>query len=274
MTIKNKRINFLFLFGIIILVTFLVLSLFGEIVVPYGYDDQDLLAALTPPSSEHYFGTDEIGRDIFSRVVIGTKYTLFVAILSVAIGTFSGVILGLISGFYGGYIDRVITAFIDLLLTIPTLILAIVIASILEGGVLGLIAAISISFTPSFARLVRGKVLEIRSEDYIAAVVTLGISNLAIIFRHVLPNTLTVIFIRSSLFAGQAVLAGTALGFLGLGVAPPLPEWGTMLGNGKNYMDVAPYILIAPGIAISLMVLGFNLVGDGLRDYYDPHMES
>lgn len=272
--IKNKSINFLFSLGIIILFTFLVLSLFGDLFVPYGYDDQDLLEALTPPSSEHYFGTDEIGRDIYSRVVIGTKYTLFVALLSVSIGTFSGVIFGLVSGFYGGYVDKVITVLIDLLLTIPTLILAIVIASILEGGVFGLITAISISFTPSFARLVRGKVLEIRSEDYISAVVTLGMSNQAIIFRHILPNTLTVIFIRSSLFAGQAVLAGTALGFLGLGVAPPLPEWGTMLGNGKNYMDVAPYLLIAPGIAISLMVLGFNLVGDGLRDYYDPHMES
>ena len=253
---------------------FVCLSFFGDYVAPYEANDQNLLEALSPPSTNHFFGTDEIGRDILSRVVIGTKYTLFVAFASVFIGTLFGVTLGFLSGYFGGILDTIITAIVDLFLTIPTLILAIVIASILEGGIIGLVLAISISFTPPFARLIRGKVLEIKKEDYIHAVITLGISNFYILTRHVLPNALTVIFIRSSLFGGQAVLAGTALGFLGLGVSPPLPEWGTMLGSGKNYMEIAPYILFAPGVAISLMVLGFNLIGDGLRDYYDPFMEA
>jgi len=271
--IDIRKHNILFYIGIVIIIFFLILSIFGEYIVPYGYDDQDLMVALTPPSMNYYFGTDEIGRDIYSRVILGTKYTLFVALISVLLGTLIGVTIGLISGYYGGYIDKFISVIIDLLLTIPTLILAIVIASILEGGMVGLILAISISFSPSFARLIRSKVLEIKKEDYISAVITIGLNDRTIIFKHIFLNCLTVIFIRSSLFAGQAVLAGTALGFLGLGVEPPLPEWGTMIGNGKDYMDVAPYLLIAPGVVISLMVIAFNLLGDGLRDYFDPNMK-
>ncbi len=261
----------LYLFvGAGLVLAYVVLALFGEQIAPYGLDDQDLLNSLAPPSASHPFGNDQIGRDVLSRVVIGTRFTLWVAIISVVCATLAGVSLGLISGFLGGRVDAVISTVVDLFLTIPLLILAIAIASAVGAGMIGLIIATGVSFTPPFARLIRGRVLEIREEEYIQAALSIGAGNLRILVRHVLPNTLTVIFIQASLFAGQAILVATALGFLGLGVSPPLPEWGTMMGSGREYLEVAPQLVIAPGLAISFAVLGFNLLGDGLRDHFDP----
>ena len=161
---------------------------------------------------------------------------------------------------------------VDVALTIPNMILAISIAAVMGAGLTGLIMAISISFTPPIARLVRGRVMEIREEDFIAAARTIGVRRWRILLRHVLPNASTVIVIEASLQAGQAVLTATALGFLGLGVQPPTPEWGTLLGSGREYLHVAPFMVVAPGLAISVMVLGFNLLGDGLRDWLDPRV--
>ncbi len=266
------RQNVYFAAGVFILLSFLVAALFGEQIAPYGADKQNLLEALEGPSAKHWLGTDPLGRDLLSRVVIGTRHTMSVAVISVALSCFFGVLLGLISGFMRGPLATAVNALVDVALTIPNLILAISIAAVMGAGLTGLIMAISISFTPPISRIVRGRVMEIREEDFIAAARTIGVRRWRILLRHVLPNAATVIVIEASLQAGQAVLTATALGFLGLGVQPPTPEWGTLLGSGREYLHVAPFMVVAPGLAISLMVLGFNLLGDGLRDWLDPRV--
>ena len=258
--------------GSFLLLCFLVAALFGEQIAPYGADKQNLLEALEGPSAAHWLGTDPLGRDLLSRVVIGTRHTLSVALISVGLSCSFGVLLGLISGFVRGPLAIAVDAIVDVALTIPNMVLAIAIAALMGAGLTGLILAISISFTPPIARIVRGRVMEIREEDFIAAARTIGVRRWRILLRHVLPNAATVIVIEASLQAGQAVLTATALGFLGLGVQPPTPEWGTLLGSGREYLHAAPFMVIAPGLAISLMVLGFNLLGDGLRDWLDPRV--
>ena len=258
--------------GAFILFLFVFAAVFGEQIAPYDANRQNLLESLEGPSSAHWLGTDPLGRDLLSRVLTGTRHTLSVALASVAISCFFGVLLGLVSGFVAGPIAMVIDAVVDVALTIPNMILAISIAAVMGAGLTGLILAISISFTPPISRIVRGRVMEIREEDYIAAARTIGTRRWRILLRHVLPNAATVIVIEASLQAGQAVLTATALGFLGLGVQPPTPEWGTLLGYGREYLHAAPFMVIAPGLAISFLVLGFNLLGDGLRDWLDPQV--
>lgn len=270
--IRWLRQNVYLALGGTIILLFVIAALFGEQIAPYGADKQNLLRALESPSARHWLGTDPLGRDLLSRVVIGTRYTLSVALVSVALSCFVGVLLGMTSGFMRGPVVMAIDALIDVALTIPNMILAIAIAAVMGAGLTGLILAISISFAPPIARIVRGRVLEIREEDFIAAARTIGVRRWRILLRHVLPNVSTVIVIETSLQAGQAVLTATALGFLGLGVQPPTPEWGTLLGSGREYLQAAPYMVFAPGLAISMLVLGFNLLGDGLRDWLDPRV--
>jgi len=256
------------------LAAYLLIALFGRWLAPYGGNEQDLLNVLAPPSREHLLGTDQIGRDLLSRLILGTRFTLAVAIASAALAVIIGVALGLVAGYLGGRVDAALTGVIDLLLTVPNLILAIAIASVLGAGMTGLILATTASFVPSVARLIRGRVLEIREEEYIQAAIAIGMGNARILAFHVLPNALTIIVIEASLLAGQAVLVGSALGFLGLGVQPPDPEWGTMLSGGREFLEVAPHMMVAPGIAISLLVFAFNVFGDGLRDRLDPNSMS
>ena len=257
--------------GAIMLAAYAAVALFGGWIAPYGGNEQDLLNVLAAPSAEHWLGTDLIGRDLLSRLILGTRFTLAMALASVAIAALIGVALGLVAGYVGGRGDAAITGFVDLLLTIPNLILAIAIASVIGAGMTGLIVATTVSFVPPLARLIRGRVLEIREEDFVQAAISIGMSDARIIVRHVLPNALTVIVIETSLLAGQAVLVGSALGFLGLGVQPPAPEWGTMLSGGREFLEVAPHLVVAPGIAISLLIFAFNMLGDGLRDRLDPN---
>ena len=253
-----------------IVALYVTIAVIGPIIAPYSADEQDLLAALDPPSLAHLFGTDSLGRDVLSRVIIGTRFTLTATFVSVGAALIAGIALGVAAGYLEGRIAAAIAGFIDLLLTIPSLVLAIAIASVIGAGLFGLILAISITFVPPMARLVRGCVLELKSADYVEAARAIGTSDLGIMRRHILPNALTVIIVEASLAAGQAVLVAAALGFLGLGVQPPAPEWGTMLGAGREYMQRAPYHVLCPGVAISLLILGFNLLGDGLRDRFDP----
>jgi len=271
---RRVRRNVYLLIGGGMLAAYLLIALFGEWIAPYGGNDQDLFNILSPPNAEHWLGTDQIGRDLLSRLILGTRFTLTVAIASVAIAAVLGVGLGLVAGYFGGRIDTAITGLVDLLLTIPNLILAIAIASVIGAGMAGLIIATTASFVPPLARLIRGRVLEIREEDFVQAAISIGMGDLRIILRHVLPNAVTVIVIETSLLAGQAVLVGSALGFLGLGVQPPAPEWGTMLSGGREFLEVSPHLVVAPGIAISLLVFAFNLFGDGLRDRLDPNYRA
>ncbi len=256
-----------------ILVFYLLLAVLGPHIAPYGLDEQDLLSSLAAPSRDHIFGADALGRDVWSRVIVGTRFTMIAALVSVALASVIGIFIGIVSGYVSGPIGAAFTALIDLLLTIPSLVLAIVIASVISSGLTGLIVATTVTFIPPMARLVRGRTLEINVEDYILAARALGASDARVMFRHVLPNATTVIMVEASLAAGQAVLVATAPGFLGLGVPPPAPEWGTMLGEGREYLDSAPHLILYPAIAISLLILGFNLFGDGLRDRLDTRSE-
>lgn len=256
------------------LALYLLVALFGHWLAPYGGNDQDLLNVLAAPSKEHLLGTDQVGRDLLSRLILGTRFTLTVAIASAGIAALIGVTIGLVAGYFGGRVDGAITGLIDLLLTVPNLILAIAVASVLGAGLTGLVIATTASFVPPLARLIRGRVLEIREEEYVQAAIAVGMSDARIVARHVLPNAVTVIVIEASLLTGQAVLVGAALGFLGLGVQPPAPEWGTMLSGGREFLEVAPHLVVAPGIAISLLVFACNVFGDGLRDRLDPNYRA
>ena len=266
----GRRRNWPLWIGTSLLVVYVAIACFGPLLAPHDPNAQDLLGVLEAPSSVHLLGTDQIGRDLFARLIVGARFTLSAALLAVAIAAAIGVTLGLVAGYSGGRVDALITGVIDLLLTIPSLILAIAIASVIGAGMTGLVVATTASFVPRLARLIRGRVLEIREEDYIQAAITSGTRRSRILRRHILPNALTIVIIETSLLAGQAVLVGAALGFLGLGVQPPAPEWGTMLGAGREFIEVAPHLVLAPGLAISLLVFAFNLFGDGLRDRLDP----
>lgn len=265
-----RRINVFLWLGATLLAAFAVVALAGQRISPYDPNAQDLFAMLEGPSAAHLLGTDNVGRDILSRLIAGTRFTLLIALASVFFAGLGGIALGSVAGYFGGLTDRIVTGIVDLLLTVPNIVLAIAIAAAAGSSATGLTIAITASFIPPLARLVRGRVIELREEDFVAAAVTVGMSHARILLRHVLPNAATVIIIELSLNAGQAVLIGSALGFLGLGVQPPAPEWGTMLGASREYLTVAPHLVVAPGIAISLLVLAFNAFGDGLRDVFDP----
>lgn len=257
-----------------LLFVYAALAVLGPWVVPYGENDQDLLGVLAPASEEHWLGTDQIGRDLLSRLVVGARFTLTAAIVSVTLAAVLGATLGLVAGYFGGRVDATLTGLADLLLTVPNLILAIAIASVIGAGMTGLIAATTAGFVAPLARLIRGRVLEVRQEDFVQAAVAVGLRDARILARHVLPHATTTLVIETSLLAGQAVLLGAALGFLGLGVRPPAPEWGTMLSGGREFLEVAPHLVVAPGVAISLLVFAFNIFGDGLRDRLDPRHRS
>jgi ABC-type dipeptide/oligopeptide/nickel transport system permease subunit len=264
------RISIFLFAGAALLTIFLILALFGDAIAPYDPNAQDLLAMLDPPSAAHWFGTDEIGRDIASRVIVGTRITLLIALGAVTFAGIAGIGLGLIAGYARGTIDRLIMLCLDLLMTIPSLVLVIAVVAAIGANAAGLVTAITISFIPSLARLVRARVLELQDLDYVEAARAIGMRPTRIMRRHILPNAVTVIVIELSLMGGQAVLVGSALGFLGLGVQPPAPEWGAMLGASRQFLEVAPHVAVVPGLAVSLLVLAFNLFGDGLRDWLDP----
>lgn len=259
------------LVGTLLLVGFLGLAALGPFITPKDPYAQDLLALMDPPSASHWFGADQVGRDILSRLIAGTRTTLAIAVVAVAGAALVGIALGLLAGYVGGTVDRLVVIGLDLLITVPSMVLAIAIVAAAGASARGLTLAIAISFVPSLARIVRGRALELRREDFVSALQTLGVSQARILLRHILPNAASVIVIELSLMAGQAVLVASALGFLGLGVQPPDPEWGTMLGAAREYLSVAPHLIIAPGAAITLLVFTFNILGDGLRDRLDPN---
>ena len=255
----------------LILIALLVLvAVFGPYLVPYNPVETDMPNALQRPSAEHWFGTDQLGMDIFSRVIVGTRVSLTVGLLAVSIAMTVGVILGSIAGYIGGRVDTVIMRVMDMMLAIPSILLAITLMAALGKGIDKAVIAIGLVSIPEYARIVRGNTLSIKENDYVAAARVSGNSDLRIIFRHVLPNALSVIIVRGTLGMSSAILDLAALGFLGMGVQPPQAEWGDMLGRARGFIFQAPYTLLFPGLAITLTVLAFNLLGDGLRDALDP----
>lgn len=259
--------------SLIFIAILILISLFSVILpglMPYDPNKQDMASTFIPPCSEHWFGTDQLGRDIFSRILDGTKVSLSVGIIAVAVSMTIGVILGSIAGYIGGKADAVIMRIMDIMLSIPSILLAIAMMAALGQGLDKAIIAISLVSIPEYARIVRGEILSVKQNDYVQAAKVIGNSDSRIIVRHILPNVISSIIVRGTLGISSAILDCAALGFLGLGIQPPNAEWGDMLGRSRNFIFQSPYTLIFPGLAITLTVLAFNILGDGLRDALDP----
>jgi len=258
------------MFGLAVVIGFIALALFAAWLAPQDPIATSWGAIRKPPSAEHWFGTDEIGRDVFSRVVWGTQASMLAGVVSVSISLMLGVPIGLAAGFLGGWVDAAISRLIDAFLACPFLILAIALAAFLGPSLTNAMIAIGVSATPIVARLTRGAVIHVKVEDYIEAARALGASPLRQVLRHVLPNIAAPLIVQATLAIAAAVIAEASLSFLGLGQQPPAPSWGSMLNTAKNYVDQAPWMAIWPGLSIFLLVLAFNLLGDGLRDALDP----
>lgn len=258
------------LLGLIIILILIFVALFGKFLMPYDPYTGELSQSLQSPSAAHFFGTDEQGRDIFSRVIDGTAISLRVGVIAVAISLSIGTFFGAVCGYFGGKIDMILMRIMDIILAFPSMLLAIAFMSALGKGIDKAVIAISIVTIPEYARIVRGCVLSLKESEYVEAAKVIGNNDFTIIFKHILPNILSPIIVRATLGISSAILDTAALGFLGLGVQPPLAEWGTMLGSGRNYFNNAPFIILFPGLAITITVLAFNLLGDGLRDALDP----
>src|SRR5947208_2950178 len=256
--------------GLIVIATFIVMAVFAPLLSPYDPIATSWTLVRKPPSALHWFGTDDLGRDIFGRVIYGARASLIAGAISVGIALLIGVPFGLLSGYRGGFIDGLISRITDAMLACPFLILAIALAAFLGPSLTNAMIAIGISATPVFIRLTRAQVLAIKVEDYVEAARAVGNSHLRIALRHILPNVIPPLIVQATLAIAAAVIAEASLSFLGLGQQPPAPSWGSMLNTAKNYIDNAPWMAVWPGLSIFLLVLSFNLLGDGLRDALDP----
>ncbi len=260
--------------GAVLVGSFLIVSLSAPLLAPQGYDEQDLVRRLERPSALHPLGTDMLGRDLFGRIVWGARISLMVGVLAVAIGFTVGSLLGLLSGFYATLLDRVVMGGMDILLAFPGILLALAIIATLGPGLYQVMIAVGVHQIPSFARVVRGSVLSVRKYEYVDAVRAIGASDMRIMLRHIVPNVIAPVIVLASLDIGTAILASAGLSFLGLGAQPPLPDWGGMINQGRAFLRSAWWVGVFPGLAIMLTVLGFNLVGDGLRDALDPRLRQ
>lgn len=256
--------------GLVITIIFVLAAIFAPVISTHDPVKQSLSNAVETPSSEHLLGTDELGRDIFSRIIEGARISLSLSALSVAIGLLLGLLIGVVSGFYGKWVDTLLMRIVDVMLAIPGLLLAITIVAIIGVGLRSIVFAIAISSIPTFARLARGSTLVVRSEEFITAATAIGSSNRRLMIKHVVPNIIPPLIVQTTLQLAAAILTASGLSFLGLGAQPPSPEWGAMLSTGRAYLTSSPHVAVFPGIAIMLVVFGFNLLGDGLLFALDP----
>ena len=268
------RRNRLALVGALFILFISAMAILAPIVATHDPDLQVLEERLKGPSPEHWFGTDELGRDFYSRLVYGARISLFIGIVGTAVGVFFGTLIGLISGFLGGWTDTIVMRIIDIMYAFPGILLAILVVAVLGPGIFNLIIVLAIFSIPSLSRLVRANVLALMSENYIEAARAVGASRLRIMLVHILPNTIAPIIVYTTLSVAGAILTAAALGFLGLGVQPPTPEWGSILSNGRIYVRRAPLLMIYPGALIFLTVISINVIGDALRDALDPYIQS
>jgi peptide/nickel transport system permease protein len=270
---NRLRKNHLARFGLVIGVLLVFFAITAEFIAPYRYDHQNLMKAFESPSKEHFFGTDEFGRDIFSRIIHGSRISLQVGMIAVGIAVVFGGLLGSVAGYYGGRIDNLIMRAMDILLSIPSILLAIAIAASLGPGLYNMMVAVGISSTPQYARIIRGSVLSLRGQEFVEAAKAVGSSDTRIILKHIIPNCLAPIIVQSTLGVASAILTAAGLSFIGLGIQPPTPEWGAMLSGGREYIRDYAYMTIFPGLAIMITILALNFLGDGLRDVLDPKLK-
>ncbi len=271
---KQFRRNRLALAACGIIVFLFLLSLFAPFVTPCKPDALDLYHVLMPPSAAHWFGTDELGRDVFTRVVYGARISLKVGFVAVGISIAVGTLVGLLAGYYGGVVDSLLMRFVDIMLCFPTFFLILAVITILEPSIWNIMAVIGLTSWMGVARLVRAEVLSLRERDFVLAARALGASDARIIFRHILPNALSPVLVSASLGVAGAILTESALSFLGIGVQPPTPSWGNILTSGKDYIEFAWWLSLYPGLAILVTVLAYNLVGEGIRDALDPRIRE
>jgi peptide/nickel transport system permease protein len=258
--------------GLVLIVAILIIALLAPWIATHDPLKVDVANREAQPSAEYLFGTDDFGRDIFSRVIYGTRISLYISCLSVLLATIFGVIIGGISGYYSGITDNLIMRFMDAVMAFPAILLAIGIMAVLGPQMINVVLALGFVYIPRFARIMRGSVLSLKEQEFVQAVRSIGGTHLRILTFHIFPNTIPPIIVYATLGMGTAVLQAAALGFLGLGAQPPTPEWGAMLSEGRQYIQMAPHVAAFPGLAIFTLVLGFNLFGDGLRDVLDPSL--
>ncbi|QTD42880.1 nickel transporter permease [Sporosarcina sp. Te-1] len=271
---RNFRKSKVAVVGMAIVLFFILLAIFAPLLAPEGINEQSPADRLQAPSSAHWLGTDDFGRDILSRIIYGARISLSVGFASVVLSVIVGSVLGIVAGYYGRWVDMIISRVFDIMLAFPSILLAIAIVAVLGPGLENALIAIAIINVPNFGRLIRSKVLSIKEEEYISAAKAIGMKDARILFSHILPNSMAPVIVQGTLAIATAILEAAALGFLGLGAQPPQPEWGKMLADSKDYLQSAPWTMIFPGLSIMLTVLGFNLMGDGLRDALDPKMKS
>ena len=271
--LEQFRRSYVGIVGAALVVFFLLVTALAPMLAPYDPVATDFASVLTPPTREHPFGTDDIGRDILSRVIHGSRVSLEAGLFTVAVALTIGLPLGLAAGFFGGRVDMLISRGIEVILSFPTLVLALGITAILGPKLIHALFAIGIVFVPHFARLIRGQVLSVKENDYVNAARALGAADVRVMALHILPNCLAPLLVQSSFSISFAILTEAALSFLGLGTQPPTPSWGIMLAMGRGYLEQAPWLGAFPGLAIFLTVLGFNLLGDGIRDALDPRLK-
>ena len=260
--------------GLALIVLLLLMALTANKIAPQGIDDQSLLMALQSPSKEFPLGTDEFGRDILSRIIYGSRVSLQVGITTTAVAAFLGITLGALAGYYGGWLDYVIQALVDISWAFPTVLMAIFLVAVLGHGLTNLMIAVGVVYWGAFARVVRGQVLSMREWEFVLAARAAGANDIHILLQHILPNIISPVIVMGTLLMGDAILIESTLSFLGLGAQPPTPSWGSILSSGRAYLSIAPWVTTFPGIAIMLTVLGFNLLGDGLRDALDPRLKN
>ena len=268
------RKNRMAMFGLIVLLLLVVMAIFADFIAPYGMDEQNYSQMLQSPSLQHIMGTDNYGRDIFSRIVYGTRISLLIGFISLAISTVVGSILGACAGYFGGASDTIIMRGSDILMAIPRTVLAIAIATTLGPGLVNAMIAVAIGSIPSFTRVVRASTLTVKDQEYVEAARAIGASDAHIIAHYIFPNVLAPIIVQATLGVGTAILLAASLSFLGIGISPPTPEWGSMLSAARNYMRDYWHMVTFPGLAIMITVLALNLFGDGLRDALDPKLKK
>jgi peptide/nickel transport system permease protein len=272
MYLKRFRTSPLCIIGSLLLALLIFLAAFGPLLAPHDPILVNTPDRFTSPGSAYFFGTDEFGRDIFSRVLYGARIAVQVGMVSVVVAFLGGIVLGLISGYYGGWIDTVLSRLLEIWLSFPDILFVIAVVAILGPSLNTVILALGFLSIPAYARIVRGSVLSAREETYVEAARSVGVSNTRIMAKHILPNVVAPLIILSSMRFGSALLTGAGLSFIGLGAQPPEPEWGAILSGGRMYMYQAPWITVFPGLAIAVFVLGVNMLGDGLRDVLDPRL--
>lgn len=270
---KRFKRNRMAVFGLVVIALLCICAIFPQFIAPYGYDEQNLSELFIAPCLAHPFGTDNFGRDILSRVIYGCRVSLLIGLISVSISCVLGVALGCIAGYYGNRVDNLVMRFIDIMLAIPQMLLAMSIVAALGIGTKNLILAIGIGSVPGYARIVRGSILSVKEQEYIEAARSIGASDLRIILKHIIPNCLAPIIVQATMSIATAILSTASMSFIGLGIEPPTPEWGSMLAAGRAYLRDHWFVVTFPGIAIMLTVFAFNLFGDGLRDALDPKLK-